>query len=105
MASRIDQFQALVATQPENELFRFSLAQALIAAARGPEAIPHLEQCLRKKPDWMIARLLLGKQLLVAGRSADARRELEAALRLAVEQHHEEPERELRALLAELPAS
>lgn len=102
MASRVEQFEALVARQPNNELFRFSLAQALLAADRGAEALPHLARCAEQKADWMMARILLGKLLVQLGRRAEARPVLESALRLAVEQHHEDPERELRAMLAEL---
>lgn len=104
MQPRVDQFQALVARQPDNELFRFSLAQALIAEGRGAEAASHLETCIAAKPDWMVARILLGKWLLSADRRTEARRELEAALALAIAQHHEDPEHELRALLADLGA-
>lgn len=103
MASRTEAFAALVARQPDNELFRFSLAQALAADGRGAEAVPHYEYCVAKKADWMMPRILLGKLLVQLGRRADARPHLADALRLAVEQHHEDPERELRALLAELP--
>jgi predicted Zn-dependent protease len=99
----VEQFQALVERQPANEMFRFSLAQALVAEGRGPEAVPHFEACVAKKSDWMMARILLGKLLLQLGRKAEARPLLEAALRLAIEQHHEEPERELRTILGELP--
>ena len=102
MSDRIAQFEKLVAQQPENELFRFSLAQALSAAGRGPDAIPHYEFCVAKKSDWMMPRILLGKILLSLDRRADARPLLESALQLAIEQHHEDPERELRALLSEL---
>ena len=102
MASRVPQFEALVARQPDNEMFRFSLAQALTADSRGAEAVPHFEFCVRKKADWMMARILLGKLLIELGRRAEAKPVLEDALRLAVEQHHEDPERELRALLADL---
>ena len=102
MASRVAQFQALVERQPDNELFRFSLAQALIAKAREADALPHLEFCAAKKNDWMMPRILLGKTLLKLGRPAEARLMLEAALALAVAQRHEEPEHELRTLLAEL---
>ena len=102
MASRIDQFQALVSRQPENELFHFSLAQALLAENRSADAVPHLEFCAGRKADWMMARILLGKTLLQLGRRAEAKQNLTAALQLAVEQHHEDPERELQALLAEL---
>ncbi len=102
MSARIEQFQALVARQPANEMFRFSLAQALVAAGRGEEAVPHYEFCVATKADWMMARILLGKLLLQLGRNAHARPLLEDALRLAVEQHHEDPERELRSLLDDL---
>ena len=88
--------------QPDNELFRFSLAQALLAESRGPDAVPHFEFCVAKKVDWMMPRILLGKLLLQLGRRAEAQPLLSAALALAVSQNHEDPERELRALLAEL---
>jgi predicted Zn-dependent protease len=101
MASRVEQFSTLVERQPENELFRFSLAQALVADGRGADAVPHFERCIAAKADWMMPRVLLGKLLLALGRKAEARSYLEDALRLAVDQHHEDPERELRALLAE----
>jgi predicted Zn-dependent protease len=100
--SRVEHFQALVERQPANEMFRFSLAQALVADGRAAEAVPHFQACVAKKADWMMARILLGKLLLEFGRKAEARPLLEDALRLAVEQRHEDPERELRALLAEL---
>ena len=102
MASRVEQFAAAVARQPDNELFRFSLAQALVADGRGAEAVPHYEACIAKKADWMMPRILLGKLLLQLDRRGAAKPLLEDALRLAVDQHHEDPERELRALLAEL---
>ena len=102
MPSRVEQFQSLVAQQPANELFRFSLAQALVAENRPEEAVEHYEFCVGKKADWMMPRILLGKVLLQLNRPAEAKQLLEAALSLAVEQHHEDPERELRALLADL---
>jgi hypothetical protein len=45
---------------------------------------------------------LLGKLLLQLDRRDAAQPLLAAALQLAVDQHHEDPERELRALLADL---
>jgi len=91
----------LVAQQPENEMFRFSLAQALLKANRATEALPHLQCCAEKRADWMIPRILLGKTLLQLDRKPEARPWLERALVLAIEQSHEDPERELRALLQE----
>jgi predicted Zn-dependent protease len=95
-------FAALVAQQPENEMFRFSLAQALLRENQPDAAVPHLEFCAGKKADWMMARILLGKTLLSLGRRTEAKDWLAQALQLAVDQNHEDPERELRALLAEL---
>ena len=102
MPSRSEQFQALVTRQPDNEMFRFSLAQALAAEGRGADAVPHYEFCVARKSDWMMARILLGKLLLQLGRRAEAKPLLEDALKLAVAQTHEDPERELRGILAEL---
>ncbi len=102
MATRVENFAALVHRQPDNELFRFSLAQGLAADGRGAEAIPHYEFCIAKKTDWMMPRILLGKLLLQLHRAAEAKPHLADALRLALDQHHEDPERELRALLSEL---
>ena len=82
-------------------MFRFSLAQALVADDRGSEAVGHYEFCIAKKADWMMARILLGKLLLQLGRRPEAKPYLEDALRLAVDQHHEDPENELRGLLAD----
>ena len=102
MPTRVEQFAALVAHHPDNDLFRFSLAQALVAVGRAAEAVAHFEFCVAKKADWMMARILLGKLFLQLGRRAAAQPLLTDALRLAIEQHHEDPERELRALLAEM---
>lgn len=104
MPSRREHFAALVARQPGNQLFRFSLAQALMAEGQVEEALVHFQTCAEGKADWMMPRILLGKALLGMGRPVEARPWLEVALRLAVEQHHEEPEQELRALLADLRA-
>jgi predicted Zn-dependent protease len=101
VASRVDHFSALVARDPDNEMFRFSLAQALVAEGQAEAAVPHYQICVAKKPDWMMARILLGKLQLQLGRRAEAKALFEEALTLAIDQHHEDPERELRALLAE----
>lgn len=95
-------FDALVARQPENELFRFSLAQALLAENRPADAVEHLTFCADKKADWMMPRILLGKTLLGLGRKLEAKSWLEQALQLAIAQNHEDPEHELKALLQDL---
>ncbi len=100
--SRSQQFAALVAKQPDNELFRFSLAQALLNENRPAEALEHLAACADRKADWMMPRILLGKTLLGLGRKAEARPWLEAALALAIAQDHGDPAAEMQMLLREL---
>ena len=101
-APRSAHFANLVAKHPDNELFRFSLAQALLADDRLTDALEHLETCSRKKPDWMMPRIMLGKTLLALGRRAEAKPWLEDALKLAIDQDHQDPEAELRGLLSGL---
>lgn len=96
---KTERFKTLVSTNPNNELFRFSLAQALIEENRHEEAIEQLNFCINKKDDWMMAEILKGKSLLALSRPADAKPVLERALQLAVEQHHEAPEAEIRKLM------
>ena len=98
--ARSARFAVLVSQQPDNELFRFSLAQALDAEGNAAEAAVHYGFCIARKLDWMMPRILLGKLLLRLGRTEEARPVLEDALQLAIAQEHEEPETELRALLA-----
>ncbi|MEO6996173.1 MAG: molecular chaperone DnaJ [Lacunisphaera sp.] len=95
-------FAALVARQPDNELFRFSLAQALLAENQPADAIEHLTACAVKKPEWMMPRILLGKTLLALGRKTDAKPWLEQALQLAIAQNHDDPAQELHAILKDL---
>lgn len=99
---RSQQLAALLAAQPANALFRFSLAQALLAEGRPADALEHLQFCAGQKADWMMPRILLGQTLLGLGRRAEARPWLEQALQLAIAQDHDDPAREVRALLAEL---
>ncbi|MBC2605201.1 molecular chaperone DnaJ [Pelagicoccus albus] len=99
---KTERFQTLVSKNPNNELFRFSLAQALIEEEHHEEAIEHLDFCINKKDDWMMAEILKGKSLLALQRNEDAKPSLERALKLAVDQNHEGPEAELRKLLESL---
>ena len=71
-------------------------------ADRAIDAVEHLQFCANKKADWMMPRILLGKALIGLGRKSEAKPWLEQALQLAIAQNHEDPERELRAALAEL---
>lgn len=100
---RVARFRALVAEHPGNEMFRFSLAQALDASGETAEAEANYRRCVEAKADWMLPRILLGKLFLKSGRRDEAKPLLEAALQLAIEQDHEDPAAELQQLLADLP--
>jgi Flp pilus assembly protein TadD len=94
-------FRPKVAAKPDNLLFRFSLGQALYDEGEPAEAIEHLQLCCESREDWMLPRILLGKALLQTGKEELARPILKDALALAIDQHHEGPEEELRQILNE----
>ncbi|MEY4133232.1 MAG: hypothetical protein RLZ85_1359 [Verrucomicrobiota bacterium] len=98
--SRSELFRRHVSADPANPLFRFSLGQALWTEGDAAGAIEHLRLAADSKADWMMPRILLGKSLLAVGDKPAAKAVFADALALAVAQGHEEPEEELRALLA-----
>jgi len=100
--ARIAQFTKLVAQHPTKEMFRFSLAQAYEQAGQTEAAIDHYRQCVAAKDDWMMPRIILGKLLLKRGQSGEAKTLFEGALKLAIDQDHEDPAMELQELLADL---
>ena len=100
--SRSELFRRHVAADPANPLFRFSLGQALLTEGAAAEAVEHLRLAAASKADWMMPRILLGKSLQSVGDKPAAKAVFTDALALAVAQGHEEPEEELRALLATL---
>ncbi|TVP79406.1 MAG: molecular chaperone DnaJ [Puniceicoccaceae bacterium] len=95
-------FLPKVEAAPDNRLFRFSLGQALYEEGATAAAIPHLQQCAESRADWMLPRILLGKAYLQTGQAPKAKPILEAALALAIEQHHDDPAAELKDILDEL---
>lgn len=99
---RINQALELFTKFPDNELARFNLAQAYFHANDYTNAAGHLRALCAKKKDWMVVHILLGKCLLADGNRDEAKKLLEHARQLAVEQHHDGPREELEALLGTL---
>ncbi len=97
-----ERYRSLLESNPQSELFQFSLAQALLEEGQPEEALDRFQTCLEAKPEWMVASILKSKCLIALGRNADARTELERSLQLAISQRHEDPEKEVRKLLAGL---
>jgi predicted Zn-dependent protease len=94
--------RAMVEKHPASELARFSYAKALFDAGQHTEAAAQLQQCVAKKPDWMVATILLGRSLIALDRKAEAKQTLERALELAIAQNHVGPRGEVEALLDSL---
>lgn len=97
-----NKFKDLVSKNPNNELFRFSLGQALAEEGDHHGAIKAFDFCLAKKSDWMMAAILKGKSLAALNLYDEAKPVFENALEMAVGQDHEGPEAELRKLLASI---
>ena len=97
-----ERFAALTQSNPDNEMFRFSYGEALFEEGKFKECLEPLKFCVGKKPDWMIPHILLGKAMIALDRKSEAIPHLEIALTLAREQHHEDPETEVAALLDDL---
>ncbi len=99
---RSEIFRERVAKDPNNALFRYSLGQALFDEKQFAEAQEHLLFCVDSRRDWMMPRILLGKALLEAGDANAAKPILADALKLAIDQHHDDPAAELRSILEDL---
>ena len=102
MGERVDAFRRKLEENDENLLFRFSLGQALFDEGAFSDAEETFRLCLEEKQDWMLALLFRGRCLIELERFDDATDALRLAVKAAVEQHHEDPEREARVLLEQL---
>ena len=80
--SNVKLWSVTVAEQPENPRAQSSLGCALAIAGRNDEALVHLAEAVRLKPDYAEPRYNLGNFLFRADRPAEALEQLEAAVRL-----------------------
>ncbi len=104
-SSNLDMLRQRVQQNPQSELFRFSLGKALFDAGDALGAIEHFEVALAKKPDWMVVAILLGRCWKSKGDIVKARQYWEMGRCLAIEQNHEGPLEDVKALLDGLNAS
>jgi uncharacterized protein HemY len=95
LKKRVEQF-------PDNELFRFSLGKAFFDTGSYQEAIEHFDIALKKKPDWMVVAILIGKSWLQLQDRQKARQYIQLGQKLAREQDHEGPLEETTALLSQI---
>ena len=99
---RSEKFRQLLEAKGENPLLRFSLGQALLNEDQTGEAIKELKACAEGNQDWLMPRLLLGKAYIHLKDSTEARKWLNEARQLSIQQEHDEPLLEIERLEAEL---
>lgn len=102
MTDPIARHKKLLEQYPDNELARFSLGKAYFDSGQITEAKEQFDLALKKKPDWMVVQILIGKCELALGNAADAKLAFQRARQLAIEQNHEGPLAEMEQLLAEI---
>ena len=99
---RSAKFRTLLDTKGDDPRLLFSYGQALLDEDSTKDALAPLQSCAEHDSEWMMPRILLGKAHLQLDNLDAARTWLEAALQLAISQDHEDPEAEIRELLADL---
>ena len=83
---RIRQFEEVLAMDPDDPVVRYGLGQLLADADRHGEAVPHLREAVRLKPDYSACYHLLGLCLEKTGDPAVAREVYEKGTEVAREQ-------------------
>lgn len=78
--SAANDLQALVTKDPENHMFRFNLARALVAKGEIEPARLQLEEAIKLRSDFVMARVLLAKIYLAEGQPAKALKESEGVI-------------------------
>lgn len=101
--AKVEKWSALVAKNPDHELARYSLGNALMECGDFAAAEPHFAHALKLKGDWVMAYILRAKCLLQLRRMAEAKELLHAGRRHSIEQKHDAPVEEIDALLEMLP--
>ena len=101
MTDKISALQEKLQLNPGQIFHRFSLGQAYFENLQYQCACIEFEECLKARPDWMMAALFLGKAYLEQENKEKAKVNLELALALANEQNHEDPAEEAGELLKE----
>lgn len=102
LARKIQQFEALVAHNPDDVLSRFSLGRAYLEAGRADDAIANLEQLLSRKPDHSAAYLPLGLAYEKAGKLARALKTWTKGIEVAQGKGDLHPRNQMQEQLARL---
>ena len=99
----IARWKAQVEKFPTSELPRFSLANAYCDGGAYEEAVETLREAIAMKPDWMAAKILFARALIMLKLYDEARAVLEESRVLAHRQGHASPIEEINELIEQLP--
>ena len=105
MSVRISQFRQKLKSSPNNQLFRYSLAQSLFEEGDLEEAVVHFLKCLELRADWMLVALYLGKAYIEKQDYPEAEKYLKLTINLGLKQNHMDPVDEAKELLGAIPLS
>lgn len=100
--SIIDNLQSMLASGRDSAMLRFGLGSAYFNDKRFEEAVPHLQACIERDPEYSAAYKFLGKALLKLGDSERAREVFSDGLPVAQAKGDKQTEREILAFLKKL---
>jgi predicted Zn-dependent protease len=97
----VERLQALLASQGESALLRFSLGNACLQSAPA-EAVAHLKRAVALDADYSAAWKLLGKALVANGEEAEARTAYTQGIAVAERRGDIQAAKEMRVFLKRL---
>ena len=101
MKPAIERLEALLATQGESALLRFSLGNACLETAPA-QAIEHLRRAVALDPEYSAAWKLLGRALVTSGATADARAAYAQGIEVAERRGDIQAAKEMRVFVKRL---
>ncbi len=102
---KIDQFRAVLSTNPQDTLSRFTLGKTYLQANQPQDAVDILEELLEMKPDYTAAMVVYCEALEKAGKLAKAIKSLNKGIELAETKGDLHPRNQMQEMLARLSGS
>jgi Flp pilus assembly protein TadD len=97
-----ENLEGMLAAGQDGALLRFSLGELCLREADAGQAVRHLGEALRLKPDYSAAWKLYGRALEQAGRQADAVAAYEQGIRVADQKGDLQAAKEMQVFLRRL---
>ena len=98
----VEALKRLLTDGKDSGLLRFSLGNELIKRGEMEQAVHHLRNAVRQKPDYSAAYKLLGKALAESGQLAEAKRVYQQGIDIALEGGDQQAAKEMIVFLRRL---